>query len=231
MVLPLFYNRIDVYLSNIDGSKMDNDELLEAALNDDGAAHSLFDDLDDDEMVFEEIPSQFFPFDTDKPFLECTLCGKSLSGPDAKYIVEKAVKNYSTGSQDTIFEYACCEECYKEMSGKISKDSMKALMNFNLKYMHNTMLHLRASSGDKLQTCFYTQKPVSESSEYQFFAIFKGDKMATSFFPMAVSSEIIEQMQEVISTKTREELDDFGKKIYPKLPYFEQDWSFRPMFF
>ncbi len=187
---------------------------------------SIFDNLDYGGYI--DIPREFYPFDSKNRFLECTVCSKPLH-EDEKYVVEKAVKRYSTGNIDTIFEYACCEKCYLDMAKKMSKESIQKLQEYTMKRQANAFAHLMLSPDERANHCFFSNQPIDECEEYQIFAAFKGDFMSAMMFPMAISGDVVEEMQELISEKTREELDDFGKKISPNLPYFEEDFKFRPM--
>jgi hypothetical protein len=194
--------------------------------NEEPKRESLFDSLDEGGYV--DIPREFYPFDSENRFLECTICGKPLH-EDERYVVEKAVKRYSTGNLDTIFEYACCEDCYLEMAEKMSKESIQKLQDYTMKHQANGLAHLMLIPEERGKHCFFSNKPIEECEEFQIFAAFKGDFMSAIMFPMAVSGDVVEEMQELISEKTREELDDFGKKISPTLPQFEEDFKFRPI--
>ena len=57
--------------------------------------------------------------------------------------------------------------------------------------------------------CLITGKPIDELSEYQIYAYCEGGEIVQNVFPYMVSSDAIEQIQELLSPQTRGELDDF----------------------
>lgn len=189
---------------------------------------SLF-DLLENRIADDPIPEVFYSFDTGEPFAECSLCGKPLAGTENDYLVEKAVKNYPGGTTDIIFEYACCADCYRKIHGKISKESQVAMLKAADKYAGRLAVNLGLPGPPEPEKCCYSDKPLSECSEYQFFGIFSGNKKYSIINTCAISDDIIEEIQESLSEKTREELDDFTKQISPDFPVGEEIIKFRPI--
>jgi hypothetical protein len=191
-------------------------------------SNSLFQMLGN-QIAEEQIPEIFFSFDTGEAFEECSVCGKKLKDTDNDYMIEKAIKNYPGGTTDIIFEYACCKDCYLEMSGKISKGSRTAIEEIADKYSMNLMINLGMPGPDEPDKCCYSNKPVADCSEYQIFGIFNGNYRYGIINTCAVSDDVIEEMQEALSEETREELDDFTKQVTPDFPVGEEYFKFKPI--
>lgn len=191
--------------------------------------YSLFDILDGGALI--DISPDFYRFDDKKPFEQCTICGKELIESNSNYVIEKAIKKYPMGAHDVIFEYACCEDCIKEMSDKMSKNSRKKMTEFSSAKSPNFYNHVYQNAETRKNTCFFSGVEIKENESYQFYGIFRGNKMDKLLSPVAYSEKIVEEVQELLSPETLEELDDFMKKIFPKIPEFEEEWKFKPIIF
>lgn len=170
-----------------------------------------------------EIPKEFHSFDTGKPFCNCVVCEKDLFEPGTHYFVEKAIKKYPNSSAtDVIFEYAICLECAMEMRETLSKESMESIDNYFdsrvnlLSRWKNLTRDNKYDIKDWISNCLITGKHIDELNEYQIYAHCEEDRMLFSLMPYIVSGEVIEEVSELISQKTKDELDGFmGKYLGP----------------
>jgi hypothetical protein len=165
-----------------------------------------------------EIPKVFHSFETGKPFCNCVVCQKDLQAPGEHYFVEKAFKNYSNGTKDVIFEYAICIECAMELRETLSKESVEKIDEFfdGKVNLIGRWKKLTSSENydveDWVHNCLVSDKSVKESSEYQIYAHCEGDRLLFSLMPYMIDGDVIQQAQELLSQKTRDELDGFMDK-------------------
>ena len=165
-----------------------------------------------------EIPKVFYNSETKKPFNECALCGKDLLHTDEFYFVEKAYEKKLTGNKhELIFEYAMCSECQVGMSEELSKESMQNIaMYFRLYTEDHKIPETDEEIKQNYTNCLVRNKNVKEFREYQRAGIFMNDKMLIlNHFPFAFGSYAIDEIQELISEKTRNFLNGLKDKIIP----------------
>ena len=171
------------------------------------------------EMNDSDIPKIFYSKKTKKPFKKCNLCGETLLDNEYGYFIEKAFKNIKkTGKKEIIFEYAICTECQQETGSELSKESIKNIeMYFRLyteekEQTDNDPKSVKA----KISNCFVSEIPVSESSEFQIIGFFIEDRMIIADnLPIALGDKAINEIQELISEKTKDFLDGFKDKVFP----------------
>ncbi len=175
------------------------------------------------------IPEKFYSDAEGEPFKQCVVCGKELLTPGTKYVVEKAIKNYKEeGVTSTIFEYAMCMDCYMEMQKGMSEESMRNLQNYYAEMMktlnpERQMINLdEFDLNNWLSQCFFKGQPVHEMDEYELIGQFDGNQMILNTPPMVVGQQVIEEMSELISEKTRGEIDRFREQFLGPPPEIEE---------
>jgi len=158
------------------------------------------------------IPKIFHSFELDAPFEKCSACEAPLLGTGTPYFIEKAYK-----ANEVIFEYAMCDEC-REGMGKEMSDESKAnielffMENINMIERFGTLFHSFDNSIKPwLDRCVITGKQRSECEGFQICAQCENDQIIVALAPMMVSSEATEQIQKLLSKKTREGFDGFVK--------------------
>ena len=76
------------------------------------------------------VPSFFYSFDTNAPFVQCTMCNGELQ-QFSKYFIEKVFKqNRVLNKSEIVYEYAICESCASSMTSEISNESKMLLLNY-----------------------------------------------------------------------------------------------------
>lgn len=184
-----------------------------------------FEDFDEEEEIQEfpkliDVPKEFYSEATGKPFEKCSVCDKGLLQPETWYLVEKAVKRYiKYNVQDIMFEYAICMDCHAEMEARLSTESKQKMQQ----YMRERVdLEKRAdgfydSEDFDIQNwtnkCAVTKQPRAELAEYQIVASFNGDKMAFTVMPMLIGMKALDEMIQLLSNKSLDELNDFKDRI------------------
>ncbi len=169
-----------------------------------------------------DIPEEFYSSKSNKPIDECILCGKELLTNFEPYIIEKAFKNDQiTKKTELIFEYAMCSHCQQNTASELSKESLKNIKMYYELYVNFEERQAKLQEtknfqiSDWLDKCIITGKPLSEYKEFQYGGMFLRNQLLLGNIPFAVGEKAINEMQELISKKTRDYLDGFKDKIIP----------------
>lgn len=185
-----------------------------------------------------DIPEQFYSDGDGKPFDTCVVCGKNLLVEGTRYVIEKALKNYGENHYSaTLFEYAMCLDCYEEMQKGISEESMRNLQEYYQKVIQEkggpyiTIDLADFDMNQWLSKCFFKDKPVSEMKEYQLIGQFEGNHMIMNTPPMAIGEEVMEEMSELLSEKTKGEMDRFREQFLGPPPEIEELFKGRKLIF
>ncbi len=168
----------------------------------------------------KDIPVLFYDTLNQQPFETCSICNKPLLLAQVDYLIEKAFrKNPLTGKMDIILEYAICWDCALETTSRYSK---KSRHNLEMYFMKNVNLHERANQFQKmnfdeiwdtmLSQCAVKNLHISELDEYQIIGQFTGNKMSFEMPPYLLSGLAIDEMSDLLSNQTLDELDDFTGK-------------------
>ncbi len=176
-----------------------------------------------------DIPGSFFSDADGAPFEKCVVCGKDLLKTGTHYIVEKAIKNYKgTGITSTVYEYAMCMDCYAEMQKSMSEESINNLQKYYDSFIEKRgsnvmMINLDTFDLDQwLSKCFFTGEPVNEMEEYQIMAQFNGNSLVLNTPPMAIGETVAEEMSELLSAKTKGEMDRFREQFLGPPPEIKE---------
>ena len=182
-------------------------------MNDEEEFDDISDDWDDDDwgIVLPKkgpIDKVFYPFDSDKPFNSCTMCQTNFE-EDTDFLIEKAVKG-----NDVIFELAMCLPCAENMRKQLSKDSLKRIEDYmSVVDFEKRDSHFLETQSDHIEdyigNCLVSGKPIGTNDEHQIYAYCQGKEMIYSVLPYAISGEVMEDIQELLSPETRREMDDF----------------------
>ena len=165
------------------------------------------------------IPKIFYSEETGDLHKTCILCDDLILQYENGYIIEKAFKrNVKTGKFDLVFEYALCTECQQSLSKEMSEKSMRNIQKYFQLYKSN-ISGLSSSEFDiskRLSNCMIKDTKVNEMNEYQIAGQFyKNSMIVFDAFPFAVGEIAINEIQEMISEKTRDFSDKFKDLILP----------------
>lgn len=162
-----------------------------------------------------DIPTVFKTYVSESFFSNCISCDKYLLEDDTEYVIEKVIKD---GQVEV--EYSMCMECVENMRKKMSDESLN---NINKYFEQNSGFLAKrydlfsshsTNVDDYISNCLFKDKSIHESDEYQLLGHFMGKKLLLSVFPYMVCKEAIEEVQELLSAKTKDELDDFTNKHF-----------------
>lgn len=167
-----------------------------------------------------EVPSEFYSFESGKPFSHCIDCGCELLESEREYVVEKAVRNYSGyTAQDVIFDYAICMSCAFDMHQKMSEESKSAIFNYMNEKMQNKQTNIEDIN---LKNCAFTKMSAHDCTEYQIVAHCKGKHLKDGIMPFMVSGLILDELSDLISDETRDEMNRFVNEHFPTSPYLKE---------
>ncbi len=179
-----------------------------------------------------EIPKVFYSDAEEQPFHHCVMCGKDLMASGEEYMIEKVFKTYPGHDfVSTIFEFAICMECHHKMQSSMSAESLQNIQRYyddliRQRGSNSVMIDLNTFDINQwLSKCFFTDKPVSEMEEYQVVGVFKGDKLLLNQVPMVMGNEVMEEMSELLSEKTRDEMNGFREKYLGPPPEISEIFS------
>lgn len=180
-----------------------------------------------------EIPADFYNTLTNHYFTQCTICNTHFD-EDSMYLIEKACKRVNSGFVHTIFEYSICMDCAVGFNEKMSKKSLEAmqhfmLLNSNITKQREKLAEEEADYSNWLSHCIVNCSSIESLTEYNICGMFRGDKMMLGDFPYMMSLEAMEQMVEILSKETKEELDNFKRTHIDGPPEFEELFKRRPI--
>ncbi len=170
--------------------------------------------------MYQDIPKEFYSFETKEPFTHCIECEKYLLD-GADYMVEKAMKRYEGFTAvDTVFDYAICVECAMKMRDEFSKESMLKMEDYFKNHMPVPVYPVEEELDmkDCLGKCMVKKVDISETSEYQIFAYCRGNKLMKNIAPYMISSFAIDEMVELLSKPTTDFLNGFYNKHFSPDP-------------
>ena len=160
-----------------------------------------------------DITPEFLKSDTQTPFDSCLVCAKDVISSGEDYFIERIMRKVPDfGVTETLFEYAMCMDCASNMKEEISEESMKSIEAFFI------LLIMSIDPFDRLinplEKCLLTGKRIDDSLEFSYHAHCRGTEILESIFPYAVSDEAMDQISELLSKETLDELNDFKGKYF-----------------
>jgi len=143
---------------------------------------------------------------------KCVFCEENVLEYEHGYVIEKAFKyNEISEKYETVFEYVLCTECMHRLSSEMSEKSKK-----NIEVYFNENRKNIVHPNDRFEKCMITNDNVKSLKEYQIAGLFYKTKMLISKdFPYAIGLNAINEVQELISEKTRNFSEKFKDLILP----------------
>lgn len=161
------------------------------------------------------IPKEFWSFAEGQPFRVCVVCGENLLADGGRfYMIEKA---YRKG--EVVFEYAICLSCQQQLEAELSQQSLKLIAHYFDEHVDWAQIRgIRELSSSRkgtalsgLSRCLITGKQASECAEYHILTACFGENLLES--PCLIGDEAIESIQQLVSRKTRDQLDGFVEEF------------------
>ena len=163
-----------------------------------------------------DIPPAFQSDETAALFEHCLGCNLYLLDNGTQYVIEKAYRRYQGfDTQDTVFEYAMCLDCFMQLQEAMSEESMNRVRSYFDRHIdlfdrRTALLNKDALNvEDWLDRCLVKGTPISEMDEYQIFGHCDGKDLLFTLFPYAIGGEAIDEISLLLSNKTLGEIDGF----------------------
>lgn len=163
-----------------------------------------------------DIPPVFHSFSDQNAFEHCISCNVNVLETDTEYLIEKAYRRYpGFSTKDVIFEYAMCLNCTERMRQELSKESLRNIQNFfdqrvDFYGRRQEMLYEHDLDHEAwLDRCVVTGKRQADLQEYQIYGHCRGDRFLFSYMPYMISDEAVDSMTNLLSEKTKGEIDRF----------------------
>ncbi len=186
------------------------------------------------EPTFVPIPSEFHSLENDGPFNKCLKCESELIRSGTPYLIERVFVQ-----QEPIVEYAMCEACVLASQGELSAESRQAVTDYMLSNLDvsQRLTHLSEwaeqggdDASELMNRCLFSGTQAEDCREKQIAAWCQGDRMRVDHvFPMMISGVAIEELNSVLSEKTRGWIDDFVGDNFGMPPEFCDNPDFRPV--
>jgi hypothetical protein len=145
-------------------------------------------------------------FDKNEPFSYCAFCNREFKENEL-YFVEKAFKHHvNLKASDIILEYALCNPCMEEIRANLSIDSKQRIES----YFEN---NLNPDYMDAQNLCCVHGESIYDADEYQVIAVCRDGKLEAGARPLILGTKAMEEVQELLSAQTKEELNDFFDRI------------------
>lgn len=182
-----------------------------------------------------DIPDIFLPYGQSDPFTHCINCNTYLLQNDTEYVVEKAIRHYQKlDASDVIFEYAMCMNCAEQIRKELSHESLQAIQRFmaDSRMLDSRQRLIKENNwniDDWLSHCAVNGQKIEDQDEYQIFAHCRGDQLVFSAMPYMISGAAVEEMSELLSAKTRDELDRFVDDNFGLPPELKQPIKDNPV--
>jgi hypothetical protein len=155
-----------------------------------------------------ELKKWFESVETDAPFDTCKVCIHPLE------FSESWVVNKHYHRDECVMEYAVCEECRDEVSGKFSEESKAAIRMFLEGEIdwEQRMLDWMAleNAAERLDSCVACRMPRFLTEGYAISAQFRQDgSLIEGALPLLMCSDCVARITESLSPQSREVWRDF----------------------
>lgn len=154
----------------------------------------------DDEPPAIEIPETFHSAYEEGPFRSCVDCTQPLAEADG-YVIQKVQKR-----GETIFEFALCNSCHKNLVAECSTETRERLN----RHVEDNLQDLNAI--DRCSIC------LRDSSAFDEYGITAHCVDRFLFYQLCMCNDCRMGMDHLISDQTRRSWDDFVGKNFPGVP-------------
>ena len=174
-------------------------------------------------MRYTDIPEEFLSYETGEPFKSCKVCDRDLTDPSTHYIIEKAIRRYpGYEAYDVVFEYAICYDCAEGFRKELSVQSLNKIEQYFINHVDVNQHASRLQSDEPYQPDQFTSNCLvkglnkNEIEEYQIYGECRGNKLVYGNMPYMISGPAMDEIAQLLSNQTLDELDGFaGKHLGP----------------
>jgi hypothetical protein len=162
-----------------------------------------------------KIPEQFHSLYHEGLFPRCVDCDRDLLVGDCDYWIERVFRG-----TEPICEMAMCSDCRMAISEELSQDSLMRINafveeRFDMEARYEKTLAWPGKDIELwLDRCIFTKKPAGECPNYQIAGLCRGRHLSIDLLPIMISDDAIEEMQKLMSKKTRERLGEMVQDFF-----------------
>jgi len=165
-----------------------------------------------------DIPKIFYSDATGGYLERCIGCDLELLHHETDYLIEKAFKSYQgLESYSTIFEYAMCLNCVNSMHMTLSPESRTNISAYFQEHAKFTDRRLSKDPQEDvnrwLGSCILTSETAYDTPEFQIYGHCKGENLIIDGYPFMISGKATDDLIELISDKTLDELQNFTDQL------------------
>lgn len=177
-------------------------------------------------------PAVFNSLESGKPFVFCNACRLPLREEANSFTVGRS---FHRG--ECVFECALCEDCRDRLHEESSEESRLAIATFmqsRIDFEARFERLCRTLDPDSwIASCVICDTPRSEADRYTVSGMFAGNGIMFDPYPLCICGECEDEVNEVISKKTRDVWDDFIASHFDGPPAVGEDLPARhgPMMF
>ncbi len=183
---------------------------------------------------FVPIPREFHSLEADGPFERCVQCDAELQTSGRPYLIERVFRG-----AEPIIEYAMCEACVEKAQQELSEESRQAVASYLAEHIDfaarlERLHQLQETDDDEIDPldwfdhCAVTGE--SDCRERQIAAWCQGTQMRVGHaLPLMLSGPALEELQKVLSEKTRGWMNDFVGDNFGMPPEFYDEPDLRPI--
>ena len=171
-----------------------------------------------------DIPKEFYDFVSGKPISQCICCGDELLDSGRDYMIEKSVKG-----SDVLIEYAVCFVCAKRKHAEMSVSTLNKLdayfaemVDHEARVYHLYHRHRGFDFEGWIGNCLLSGQRRDKLEQYVLVGAFKGRNMVMGMMPYMISPEASQEVGEMYSAKTKDELENFVNENFGLPPEFEE---------
>jgi hypothetical protein len=185
---------------------------------------------------FIPVPKLLHSEETGAPFERCLKCGRFLLSDGEQYVIEKAFRNHpASGLRTTIFEYAMCFRCMLEVHDGFSDESTARInayfdRNVDLQARRDRLIVESGLDPDPwFSTCVVKGTPLDGETEFQVCAQCDGGDMLFTGLPFAIGGTAMEELAELLSKKTRGEIEGYMEEFFGPPGAWRDLWKDRKL--
>lgn len=178
-----------------------------------------------------KIPKQFHSLYHEGMFSNCVDCNRELLSGECLYWIERVFRG-----TEPICEMAMCMDCREKLSQDLSEDSLMRINayveeRFDMEARFEASLDWPDDDVSRwLDHCVFNKKPAKECRNYQVAGLCMGENLSLDMLPIMVSEEAVEEMQKLMSKKTRDRLGDMVQDFFGMPSEFaDGPESYRPL--
>ena len=168
---------------------------------------------------FGSIPEILHSEETDRPFSDCSDCGKPLAESEDGHIIQKVVTK-----GETILELAICTGCNQKLQEEYSTESKERIWNFYLDHgdLHKRLDRFRpipiGNIAPWVNTCLTCKATKQSCDEYAIVAHCMEDSLVYGESPFLVCSGCMDKIMELLSEESLGTYDRWLDRCVPMAP-------------